>query len=468
MTDISALTLSELSEHLRLKQISAVEATRAYLDAIRTHNGRVNAFVTICEDDAIAAAEQAQDEIQKGNYRGPLHGVPIGHKDLYWTKDVRTTAGSRLREDFIPDRDATVVAQYRAAGAVMLGKLNTHEFAYGPTGENSMFGPSRNPWNPDRISGGSSGGSGAAVQLGMCAAATGSDTGGSIRIPAACCGTVGLKPTYGRASRNGIFPLCWSMDHPGPLTRTVRDAALMLQPIAGHDPKDPATVAREVPDYVAGLSQDMNGMRVGIPSEYFYDRADPETEAAVRAAVQTMEELGAEVREVEIAHIQQSAAAALTIYLAEACAYHDDTQVTHADLYTDQVRSFIELGNYVLAKDYLHAQRYRRLLGSVLADVLSQCDVLVTPTLPVTATPIGQETINIRGVEQTVFAAMLRNTEPFNLTGLPALAVPCGFSDDGLPISLQIVGRPFAEATVLGIGHAYQEATHWHTSRPQF
>ena len=467
MTDIPALTLSELSEHLRLKQISAVEATRAYLDAIRTHNDRVNAFVTISEDDALAAAEQAQDEIQKGNYRGPLHGVPIGHKDLYWTKGVRTTAGSRLREDFIPDRDATVVAQYRAAGAVMLGKLNTHEFAYGPTGENSMFGPSRNPWNPDRISGGSSGGSGAAVKLGMCAAATGSDTGGSIRIPAACCGTVGLKPTYGRASRYGIFPLCWSMDHPGPLTRTVRDAALMLQPIAGHDPNDPATVEREVPDYVAGLRQDLKGMRVGIPSEYFYDRADPETEAAVRAAVQTMAGLGADVREVEIAHIQQSAAAALTIYLAEACAYHDDTQVSHADLYTDQVRTFIELGNYVLAKDYLHAQRYRRLLGSVLADVLSQCDVLVTPTLPVTATPIGQETINIRGVEQTVFAAMLRNTEPFNLAGLPALAVPCGFSNDGLPISLQIVGRPFAEATVLGVGHAYQEATDWHTLQPQ-
>ena len=467
MIDLGAMTLWELSENIRRKQVSAVEATRGYLDRIRTQNEKVNAFVTVVEEDAIAAADEAQVEIQQGNHRGPLHGIPIGHKDLYWTRGMRTTAGSRLREDFMPTEDATVVARYRAAGAVVLGKLNTHEFAYGPTGEQSMFGPSRNPWNTARISGGSSGGSGAAVQLGLCAGATGSDTGGSIRIPAACCGIVGLKPTYGRVSRHGIFPLCWSMDHPGPMTRTVRDAALMLQPIAGYDPNDPATVQREVPDYIAGLREDLKGLRVGVPSEYFYDRADPEIEIAVRAAVDTLADLGAEVREVEIAHIQQSAAAALTIYLAEACAYHDDTQVTHGELYTDQVRSFIGLGNYVLAKDYLHAQRYRRLLGAAVNNVMSQCDVLVTPTLPVAATVIGQETISIRGAEQSVFSALLRNTEPFNLSGLPALAVPSGFSEDGLPISLQIVGRPFEEATVLGVGHAYQEATEWHKRRAQ-
>ena len=467
MNEFGAMTLWELSENIRRKKISAVEATVGYLERIRALNDKVNAFVTVVEEDAIAAAEEAQAEIHKGNYRGPLHGIPIGHKDLYWTKGVRTTAGSRLHKDFIPDRDATVVARYRAAGAVMLGKLNTHEFAYGPTNENSMFGPSRNPWNTAHISGGSSGGSGAAVQLGLCAGATGSDTGGSIRIPSACCGIVGLKPTYGRASRHGIFPLCWSMDHPGPMTRTVRDAALMLQPIAGYDADDPATVERQVPDYMAALRDDLTGLRVGIPSQYFYDQADPDVEAATRAAVERLADLGAEVREVEIAHIQHSAAAALTIYLAEATAYHDDTQLSHAELYTDQVRTFIELGNYVLAKDYLHAQRFRRLLGAAVHSVLSLCDVLVTPTLPIVATAIGQENVTVRGVNQSVFSALLRNTEPFNLTGLPALAVPCGFSTAGLPISLQIVGRPFDEATVLGVGHAYQEATEWHQRRPQ-
>jgi aspartyl-tRNA(Asn)/glutamyl-tRNA(Gln) amidotransferase subunit A len=241
--DVANLTLSELSDLIRRRGVSPVEATRAYLDRIAAHNDRVNAFVTLTEDEALAEARAAEAQIQRGEYRGPLHGVPIGHKDLYWTRGVRTTAGSRLRENFVPDEDATVVAQYRAAGAVMLGKLHTHEFAYGPTGESSMFGPSRNPWNTDRISGGSSGGSGAAIALGLCAGATGSDTGGSIRMPAACCGIVGLKPTYGRASRYGIFPLCWTMDHPGPMTRSVRDTALMLQPIARRDPKDPATVA---------------------------------------------------------------------------------------------------------------------------------------------------------------------------------------------------------------------------------
>jgi aspartyl-tRNA(Asn)/glutamyl-tRNA(Gln) amidotransferase subunit A len=348
----------------------------------------------------------------------------------------------------------------------MLGKLHTHEFAYGPTGESSMFGPARNPWDTDRVPGGSSSGSGAAVALGLCAGATGSDTGGSIRMPAACCGIVGLKPTYGRASRYGIFPLCWTMDHPGPMTRTVYDTALMLQPIARPDPKDPATVAREAPDYAAALTDDLRGVRVGLPSAYFYDRAEPEVERAVRAAAAKLGDLGADVREVEIPHMEHAAAAALTIYLAEATAYHDDTQVAQGALYTDQVRTFIELGNYVLAKDYLHAQRYRRLLGRSMVGVLEQVDVLVTPTLPITATPLGQETITVRGIEQTVFAALLRNTEPFDLTGQPALALPCGFSGEGLPISMQVAGRPFDEATVLRVGHAYQQATDWHRRYP--
>ena len=466
MTDLSQLSIAELSDRIRNGDISPVEVTQACLDRIASANDKVNAVVTLQQDVALAEARACEADIAKGDYRGPLHGIPIAHKDLYWTKGLRSTAGSRLKENFIPEKDATVVARYRAAGTVLLGKLNTQEFAYGPTNEHSIFGPARNPWNLACYAGGSSGGSGAAVALGMCAGATGSDTGGSIRIPSACCGITGIKPTYGRVSRKGIFPLCWTMDHPGPMTRSVRDVAMMLQPIAGRDPNDPATPDREVPDYVAALDGAIDGLRVGVPSGYFYDRADSEVERTVRGALSVLADLGARVDEVEIPHIEHAACAAAIIYYAEATAYHDDDIAPHGELYTDRVRAFLEFGNYILAKDYLHAQRFRTLLGRAVADVLKRVDILVTPTLPITATPIGQKTVMIRDDEQPVYLALLRNTEPFNLTGLPALTLPCGFSAKGMPIGMQIVGRPFDEATVLRLGHAYQEVTDWHERRP--
>ncbi len=466
MTDLSQLSIAELSDRIRNGDISPVEVTQACLDRIASTNDKVNAVVTLQRDVALAEARACEADIAKGDYRGPLHGIPIAHKDLYWTKGLRSTAGSRLKENFVPEEDATVVARYRAAGTVLLGKLNTQEFAYGPTNEHSIFGPARNPWNLACYAGGSSGGSGAAVALGMCAGATGSDTGGSIRIPSACCGITGIKPTYGRVSRKGIFPLCWTMDHPGPMTRSVRDVAMMLQPIAGRDPNDPATPDREVPDYVAALDGAIDGLRVGVPSGYFYDRADSEVERTVRGALSVLADLGARVDEVEIPHIEHAACAAAIIYYAEATAYHDDDIAPHGELYTDRVRAFLEFGNYILAKDYLHAQRFRTLLGRAVADVLKRVDILVTPTLPITATPIGQKTVMIRDDEQPVYLALLRNTEPFNLTGLPALTLPCGFSTKGMPISMQFVGRPFDEATVLRLGHAYQEVTDWHELRP--
>jgi len=466
MNEITRLSVAQLSDLIKSKEVSPVEVTRSYIDRISKDNQKVNAFVTLTVNEALASAREAEAEIQQGNYKGSLHGVPIAHKDLYLTMGVRTTGGSRVHENFVPHTDATVVARYRDVGAVMLGKLNMHEFAYGPTNENSMFGSVGNPWDLARISGGSSGGSGVAVALGLCAAATGSDTGGSIRIPSACCGVVGLKPTYGRVSRYGVFPLCWTMDHPGPITRTVLDAALMLQPIAGYDPNDPTTVQRDVPDYRAVLTSDLNGLRIGIPTKYFFDEADEEVDKMTRIAIQKLAEFGAKVEEVNIPQIEYSAGAALAIYLAEAAAYHDDQICKDGGLYTDQVRTFIELGNYVLAKDYLNAQRYRALLGQNMAEVFKRVDVLVTPTVPITATEIGQELITVRGMEQTVFSALLRNTEPFNLTGLPALTVSCGFSGEGLPIGMQIIGRPFEEATILRVGHLYQEATDWHRRSP--
>ena len=466
MSDITELSIAELAQGYRDKSFSPVDAARAYFARIAQHNDKVNAFVTLCEEDALAEAKQAETEIAAGQWRGPMHGIPIGHKDLYQTAGVRSTAGSRVLENHVPDSDATGVARLKQAGAVMLGKLNTHEFAYGPTNDSSMFGPCRNPWDPTRFSGGSSGGSGAAVALRLCAGATGSDTGGSIRMPSACCGITGLNPTYGRTSRAGIYPLCWTMDHSGPMTRSAEDAALMFQPMPGPDGRDAAVADRAVPDYAAALDGDIKGLRIGVPTHYFFDRAIPESAEAAQNAIAVLEGLGAEVREVDIAYIDHAAAAAMVLYLSEGTAYHDDHIATIGELYTDQVRLFLEIGNYVLAKDYLHAQRYRTLLGHAMADVLAEVDVLAMPSLPITAQPLGQEEIDIRGETDSVFGAILRNTEPFDLTGLPALVVPCGIASDGMPMSLQIAGRPFDEAGLFKIGHAFQQACDWHTRRP--
>ena len=462
MASLADRTIASLAPDIKKGDLSPVALTEACLARIEEGNAAVNAFVTVDAEGALKAARAVEAEIAGGTYRGPLHGIPIGHKDLYQTKGLRTTAGSQLLMDNIPAEDATTVACYRAAGAVMLGKLNTHEFAYGPTGETSAFGASRNPWDTSRITGGSSGGSGAAVAARLCPAATGSDTGGSIRMPAAACGVTGLKPTYGRVSRAGIYPLCWTMDHAGPLTRSARDAALMLQPIAGVDARDAASADEPVPDYVAALGKGIKGKRIGLPVRHFFSGATEEIEAKVREAAGVLEGLGAHVEEVDIAHAELAAAAALVMYLAEGTAYHDDDIGPNADKYTDQVRLFLELGNYVLAKDYLHAQRFRTLLGHAMADVLERVDFLAMPTLPMTATPIGEPDVTIRGEKRSVFASMLVNTEPFDLTGLPAVVVPCGFGANGMPISMQIVGRPFDEAGILNAADAYQQATDWH------
>jgi aspartyl-tRNA(Asn)/glutamyl-tRNA(Gln) amidotransferase subunit A len=466
MSDATQLSIAELAQAYRDKSLSPVEATQAYLQRISKHNDKVNAFVTLCEEEALAEAKTAEAEIADGALRGPMHGIPIGHKDLYKTAGIRTTAGSRVLENDVPKEDATVVARLKQAGVVMLGKLNTHEFAYGPTNDSSMFGPCRNPWDTERFSGGSSGGSGAAVALRMCAGATGSDTGGSVRMPSACCGITGLKPTYGRASRHGLYTMCWTMDHCGPLVRSAEDAALMFQPMAGPDGHDAAAADRAVPDFAGALGGDIKGLKIGLPRRYFFDRAQPEIETAADQAIAVLEGLGAEVQEVDIAYIEYAAAAAMVHYLSESRAYHDDHIWTIGELYTDQVRLHLEIGQYVLAKDYLHAARYRTLLGHAFADVLAQVDVLAMPTLPLTAQPLGQDTIDIRGETEAVWHAILRNTEPFDLTGLPALVMPCGFASDGMPVSLQIVGRPFDEAGVLKVGHAFQQASDWHTRRP--
>lgn len=466
MSELAALAVSELAELIRSRQVSPVDITQACLDRIAADNERYNAFVTVDEAGALAAAKTAEAEIARGDYRGPLHGVPVAHKDLYATAGLRTTGGSRVLAEHVPNRDATVVARLKQAGMVTLGKTNTHEFAYGPTNEVSLFGAVRNPWNSARISGGSSGGSGAAVAAGLVPIASGSDTGGSIRIPSSCCGLTGLKPTYGRVSRAGILPLCWTMDHAGPLAHCALDAALFLHAVAGADRRDEASSPAPVPDYPALLDGRIAGLRIGIPREVFFDRADETVVRCVDEALAVCEQLGAVLVPVEIAHIEQAAAAAMVMYLAEATAYHDDTLNERAGEYSEQVRTFLELGDQILAKDYLHAQRYRTLLGQTLVGIFAHVDVLATPATPITATPIGCESTAVNGVEDGVFGALLRNTEPFNLTGLPAVVAPCGFDADGMPVSLQIAGPAFAEARVLNVVHAYQQATQWHAQRP--
>ena len=467
MTELASMAVSELASLIESRRASPVEITQACLDRIAALNDRFNAFVTLDEAGALAAAKAAEAEIVRGDYRGPLHGVPVAHKDLYATAGLRTTGGSRVLADNIPEHDATVVARLKQAGMVTLGKTNTHEFAYGPTNEVSLFGAVHNPWNTERISGGSSGGSAAAVAAGLVPIASGSDTGGSIRIPSSCCGLTGLKPTYGRVSRAGILPLCWSMDHAGPLANSALDAALFLRAVAGSDPRDDASSRAPVPDYAALLDGRIEGLRIGVPRKLFFDRADNAVAGSVDDALAVCVELGAVLVPVDIPHIEQAAAAAMVMYLAEATAYHDDTLDERADHYSEQVRTFLELGDQILAKDYLHAQRYRTLLGRTLVRIFEHVDVLAVPATPVTATPIGCESVAINGVDDGVFGALLRNTEPFNLSGLPAVVAPCGFDGQGMPISLQIVGPAFEEGRILNVIHAYQSATQWHARRPE-
>lgn len=468
MTDLTELDLTELGLEIDAGRASPSDITDAFLGRIERENDLSNAYITVMADAARAAAIRASNEIAVGGGRkGALHGLPIGHKDLYATAGVLTTGGSEVLANNVPTEDATVVARLAEAGMITLGKTNTHEFAYGPTGEGSAAGPTRNPWNTDRITGGSSSGSGAAVAGGLAPVATGSDTGGSIRMPAACCGLTGLKPTYGRVPRTGILPLCWTMDHSGPLARSAQDAALILQVTAGADGRDAAAPDQPVPDYLAGIDGGVDGMRIGVARRYFFDQAQAQVTDRVDEALIALEKAGAVLVDVDIAHIEHAAAAALAMYVAEATAYHDDTLDDRAHLYTDTVRMFLELGDQLLAKDYLHAQRYRTLLGQSMAAVLADVDLIATPGIAITSTPLGQENVAINGTEEAVFGAILRNTEPFDLTGLPAMVMPCGFgTEDDMPVSLQLVGRAFDEATVLRAGHTYQQVTDWHRRRP--
>jgi aspartyl-tRNA(Asn)/glutamyl-tRNA(Gln) amidotransferase subunit A len=449
------LTLSAAAKEIEARRLSPVELTDSVLSRIDAVDGALHAFACVTADLAQTAAKAAEQYIAAGHYLGALHGIPLGIKDLYNTAGVPTTSSSQVRADYVPDTDALVVERLLAAGMVMVGKTHTHEFAYGP-----ITPTTRNPWDTGRIPGGSSGGSGAAVAAGACMVGLGSDTAGSIRIPASLCGTVGLKPTYGRVSRRGVASLSWSLDHVGPLTRNVRDAALVLNTIAGHDRLDPASVDVPVPDYTAGLNDGIAGLRVGVPSNYYFEHVHDDVAAAVRAAINVLEGLGADLREVTIPYADAIMPSEWAILLPEASAYHQESLRHKGDLYGADVRLFLETGELILATDYIKALRVRTLMQQAWAAMFDDIDVLAAPCVPSVAPEVGaRDIVWADGTTEDITSALVRLPSPGNLIGLPTLALPVGFDPAGLPLGMQVLGRPFDEATVLRVGHAYEMAS---------
>jgi len=434
----------------------------------------VRAFVTVTRERALDEARKAERDLRVGIDRGPLHGLPLALKDLVATRGIRTTASSQVLADHIPDEDAAVAERLTAAGMVLLGKTNTHEFAYG-----TFTRPTVNPWDMERIPGGSSGGSAAALAARMCSLAIGTDTGGSIRIPAACCGVTGLKPTYGLVSAYGIIPLSWSLDHPGPLARSAEDCAALLDTLAGHDPRDPASLPNPAtrPAYAEALrqhadeSRPLAGLRLGVPEDDYFAVVEPEIGEAVQAALKTLEGLGAQVESARLPNeLADLFRAYRGIQMPEATAAHIEAGwwPARADAYSPSVRSRLEMGGQIPAKEYIQAQRLRRAFNEGMRALMQQVDALALPTLPILPPRIDQldQPVRIGGSEFDTSSALLRFTFPFNMSGQPALALPCGLSTSGLPISLQVVGRHLDEPTILRIGHAYQQATDWHLRRP--
>ena len=465
-TNLHYLTISEAASLLESRQLSPVELVAAHLERIGQTDDRLNSFVTLLADEATAAAASAEAEIRDGNYRGVLHGIPIGLKDLYYTKGIRTTIGSKIMGDFVPDYDAAVTERFSDAGAVLLGKLQMHEFALGATSENPHHGPAHNPWDTTRITGGSSGGSGSSVASGQCMATLGSDTGGSVRIPASACGIVGHKPTFGRVSRVGVFPLSNSLDTVGPMTRTVRDAAIVMNAIAGYDERDQSSANRPDEDFTRLLGQDISGLRIGIPQEYFYDMIDDEVRAAVQQAARKLEELGAHVEECSIPALNDSINISGTILLTEAAEIHLDNLRERADDFGADVRGRLEEGAMNPAVTYIAAQRARAEFNRAIAESLKTYDILLAPSTAAPAPKIGEDIVEVNGQTEHKLALMPRLTRPHNICGIPTVSVPCGFSADGLPIGMQLAARPFEDALALQVAHAYEQATEWHTRRP--
>lgn len=462
--DLTFSSISELSELIRSRKVSPVEVTRATLDRIEKLNPELNTYITVTRDLAMKSAQDAESEIQQKKWRGPLHGVPIAVKDLFDTAGVRTTAGSNVFKDRVPAQDAEVIRKLKSAGAVLVGKTNMHEFAFGGSSLVTAFGGVHNPWDRARIAGGSSGGSAAAVAAGLCYGALGSDTAGSIRQPAAYCGLAGLKPTYGLVSTRGVVPLSWSLDHVGPMARTVADTALLLQAIAGYDPEEITSVRMDVPNYSAMLRARPASIRIGIARDFFFEGLEPEIQTATDRAIAALEKLTAGVTEVMIpARNQEELRAA--VRAAEAYAYHAEFMTKNPELYQRETLGRLRTGANIGTIAYIHGRQQLDRTRRTSVEVFRKVDVIVTPTCPISPPPISDFSGDRNG-SADFLARNIQNTSPFDVYGWPAISVPCGFTASGLPIGLQISAAPGADAQVLQVAYAYEQATDWHKRRP--
>jgi aspartyl-tRNA(Asn)/glutamyl-tRNA(Gln) amidotransferase subunit A len=462
----SDLTIASLAPLIRRRRLSPVELTRALLARIDRLEPHLNSFITVTADLALAQARRAEKEIAGGAYRGVLHGIPICLKDLFHTGGVRTTAGSKILRNFVPDENATVVDRLLTAGAILLGKTNLHEFAYGATNLNPHYGPAKNPWSTDRVSGGSSGGSAVAVTAGLAVASLGTDTGGSIRIPSAACGCVGLKPTYGRVPVYGVIPLAPSLDHVGPICRCVEDAALVLEVIAGADPRDPASVGQVGERFAQDLKKGLRGLRIGVPRQYFFDHLQSEVRRNITGAIAVLEQTGAEIREVNLKHMGETARLAAEITVAEALVYHSRWMSKRPADYGPDLRLRFEEGMEMSALAYLQAQELRKVYAREFEQAMQSIDLMVAPTLPITAPRMDETEVGIGRAREDVRMALLRLTRPGNLTHLPAITVPCGVSSGHLPTGLQMIGRRMQEGTLLRAAYGFERLTPWHEMFP--
>ncbi len=458
--------IKELSALFANGSLSPIEVVQNTLRRIERLDPALNSYLTVTAEYALEQAAEAESEIRAGRKRGPLHGIPYGAKDLLDTSGIRTTVGSKIRALHVPTGNAAVIEKLNAAGAILIGKTGMHEWAYGITSTNPHFGPVGNPWDPERIPGGSSGGSAAALAAGLCVFSLGSDTGGSIRIPAALCGIAGLKPTFGRISRRGAFPLGHTLDTLGPFGLQVEDAALVYAAMAGYDPSDPTSVDRPIDLPALKSEPHLKDTVIGVPSKFFFDHLDTEIADAVGNALTVLQGLGAELRTVRTPDIEAANSLHRLILLAEATSVHRHRLESRRADFGDDVRALLDQGRFVLATDYLDAQRARREFCRGFDSVLREVDALVIPSIPIPTARVGELEIEVGGRLENVRLATTRNIRALNLTGLPVLSVPCGFRSDGLPVGLQIVGPKFGEAGILALGHAYEQATDWHTRIP--
>ena len=466
-TEIPFLPATELSALIRSRDVSPVEAVEAYLDRIGQIDGKLNSYITVCRDEALAEAQQAEKEIAAGNYRGPMHGLPVAVKDQFYTKGIRTTGGSAILKDLVPNEDATVVANLKAAGSVLLGKLNMSEYAMGDAFFHP-FGTPHNPWDLSRNPGTSSSGSGAATAAFLCATSLGEDTGGSIRGPASFCGLVGIRPSWGRVSRYGVLGASWSMDTVGPISRTTADCAMTLGAIAGYDPKDPSTWDVPVPDYLSMLTGEIRGLKVGVIRERVDTEAvDPEVGDHVIQAIAVLGEMGADIQEVSIPLIVHSAAISNTIILTDAAGVHRQGIDEHLGEYDHNIQIRLLVGSIIPAQAHQKAVKLRQVLRQQILDALEKVDVLVMPTSSIPASPIPTKA-GIGSKQEVLdgLAGRRSFTAPFNVANTPALSINCGFTSQNLPVGFQIAGKPFDEGTLFRVAHAYEQATDWHTRRP--